>query len=271
LFNLIIILAVQISGLLMAVRLTYTTKRAALYLLVLVCFGISETSGQKSLSGNLNQPSAHVKTFTPSSDRITVDDYSGFQAGDTVLLIQMQGVEIDVSNTNSYGFISNFKGQPGLHEFIIIKQLIAPDEIVFEKNIKNAYDPAGMIQVIRVPYYNSAVVTSKLYCNPWNPATGKGGVLALIIGRSLKLNADIDVSDLGFRGAASVTGDGKCNGNDLDIFSSCFSGPTIPHSVASLCPTLDFDGDIDVDQDDFGVFQRCLNGGWPVNAACTLP
>lgn len=194
----------------MPVRLTYTTKRA-IYLLILICFGMSESSGQKSLSGNLNQPSAHVKTFTPPSDRITVDDYSGFEAGDTVLLIQMQGVEIDVSSTGLYGFMSNLKGQPGLHEFIIIKQLNPPDEIVFEKNIKNAYDPEGKIQVIRVPYYNSAVVNGKLYCNPWDPATGKGGVLALIIGRSLKLNADIDVSSLGFRGAQSVTGDGKCS------------------------------------------------------------
>ena len=61
----------------------------------------------------------------------------------------------------------------------------------------------------------------------------------------------------------------------------CSTGPAILYDDAAL-PTgcnvtansshqipVDFDGDGDVDQDDFGVFQRCYSGaGNPADPAC---
>ena len=61
-----------------------------------------------------------------------------------------------------------------------------------------------------MPYYNSATITGKLFCDPWDPVTKAGGVLALIVGRTLNLNADIDVSALGFKGGKDTIGDGIC-------------------------------------------------------------
>ena len=61
-----------------------------------------------------------------------------------------------------------------------------------------------MVQMVRVPYYNNVTVKTTLTSQPWddpsNPNTG--GVVAFIVGRSLKLNADIDVSGKGFKGWA---------------------------------------------------------------------
>ncbi|MHC4673958.1 MAG: multiheme c-type cytochrome, partial [Planctomycetota bacterium] len=55
--------------------------------------------------------------------------------------------------------------------------------------------------------------------------------------------------------------------NDLDVdeddfilFEGCASGPNIPHNGSDLCQQADLDNENDVDQDDFGLFQRCYSG-----------
>jgi hypothetical protein len=48
--------------------------------------------------------------------------------------------------------------------------------------------------------------------------------------------------------------------SDFQQFESCLSGPLIPHDGSRLCRQADLDGDGDVDQDDFGGFQRCYSG-----------
>jgi len=182
-------------------------KRITLSLLILLTFSSTTLLSQKVLSGNLNQPSTHVVTL--GVDRVTVDDVTGFSPGDTILLIQMQGVKIQISP--SYGNIQDIFGEPGMHEFLIISTVNGGNEIVFIRNILASYDPNGNIQIVRVPYYNSATVTgSSLFCDDWDPVSKSGGVLAMIIGRTLELEADIDVSAKGFKGAKDTIGDGIC-------------------------------------------------------------
>jgi gliding motility-associated-like protein len=210
----------------MAVIFSNYNKKLAISLLVILSIGLSEAFCQKELSGNFNQFKARV--LTKGADRITVDDYSGFAVGDTVLLIQMQGIGIGIPTTSvDYGLIGPIYGAPGLHEFIIIKELNSGNEIVFEKNIKNPYDVNSSVQVIKVPYYNSAKVTEKLFTDPWDPVAKKGGVLALIIGRSLELKADIDLSGIGFRGGRDTIGLGRCQDvpplTDLFAYSAAYT------------------------------------------------
>ena len=186
------------------------SKRLILCLLIL-CFSSFVLLSQKNLSGNINQPSSHVVSI-PASDRVIVDDVTGFSASgpDTVIVIQMQGVGINTPTTG-YGYIQSVLGQPGMHEFMIIQSVnTGTNEIVFRNNLLNTFDPKGNIQVVRVPYYNNVTITGKLFCNPWNSTTKKGGVLALVIGRTLKLNADIDVSNSGFAGGKDTIGVGRC-------------------------------------------------------------
>ena len=174
---------------------------------------------QKSLSGNINQPKTHVVTI--GADRVTVDNANGFSVNDTILLIQMQGVKI--LTAGSYGTLQGKLGEPGMHEFLIILSInIGTGEIVFRNNILKTYDPNGNIQIVRAPYYNSAKITGRLFCDPWNPVTKSGGVLALIVGRTLTLNADIDVSGLGFKGGKDTLGVGICRSTNQVLYGAAY-------------------------------------------------
>jgi len=63
--------------------------------------------------------------------------------------------------------------------------------------------------------------------------------------------------------------------DDLDVFGSCVSGPSITRPPASDCSeerfvAADADSDADVDQSDFGIFQRCYSGpGKPADPDCS--
>ena len=199
-------------------------KRLILSMLIL-CFSSGISFSQKYLSGNINQPSTHVVSI--GADRVIVNDVTGFAANDTILLIQMKGVAI--LTASSYGSFQNKLGEPGMHEFMIILSVNSgTKEIVFRNNFLNTYDPRGNIQIVRTPYYNSAVVSGKLYCSQWDTLKKSGGVLALIVGRTITLNADIDVSGFGFKGGGDAIGDGICRyTNDglygLDYYPGSFS------------------------------------------------
>ena len=183
----------------------FSCKLRYLLVALLILFGFSRNalSFQKVLSGNFNQPETHV--LTVGVDRVTVDDATGFAVGDTVLLIQMQGVRILTDPLGSYGTLQNKFGEPGVHEFLIVLS-VNSNEVVFRNNIINSFNASGNVQLIRVPYYNSALITGTLTCSPWDPVTRSGGVIAMIIGRTLKLNAGIDVSGLGFKGGKDTIG-----------------------------------------------------------------
>jgi gliding motility-associated-like protein len=188
-------------------------KRLIFGLLIFLGFSGNIAFSQENLSGNINQPHSHVVTI--GADRVTVDDATGFNNNDTILMIQMQGVGIYTFQDPSYGSVGNIYGEPGLHEFLIIQTVnTGTNEIIFRNNIIGGYDLLGNIQVVRVPYYNSATVTGKLSCEPWDSVAKSGGVLAMIIGRTLKLNADIDVSGLGFYGGKDTIGDEICQSVD---------------------------------------------------------
>lgn len=78
-------------------------------------------------------------------------------------------------------------------------------------------------------------------------------------------------------------GDGVVNRTDFDVYTSCAAGSTILYDPAALPQSepgctltpdvtdhiaADFDRDGDVDQDDFGVFQRCWSGASPADPTC---
>jgi gliding motility-associated-like protein len=200
----------------MMTRLFLGHSKRLIFCLLIMCFSSAVLLSQKSLSGPINQPKTHVVSL--GADRVTVDNVTGFNVNDTILLIQLQGVKI-LTATNVYGTLQGKAGEPGMHEFMIILSINGgTKEIVFRNNILKTYDPTGNIQIVRVPYFNSATITGKLSCDPWDPATKSGGVLALIVGRTLTLNADIDVSKLGFTGGKDTVGDGICRNTNESIY-----------------------------------------------------
>jgi len=136
---------------------------------------------------------------------------SYFAAGDTVLLIQMKGGISIVDENSNFGLPQDTIGAPGKYEFLIVSTT-APAElrVNFRNDMVNSFSPRGNLQLIRVPSFNSAIVDGILTCEPWDSISGTGGVMAMIVERSLTLNADIDVSGKGFAGGSASTGDGLC-------------------------------------------------------------
>lgn len=139
-----------------------------------------------------------VVAFYPCENKIAVEDPSTFNIGDTVLMIQMKGAIIDSTNTSSFGSISDYRNA-GNYEFNYIKS-ISGNVVELKNKLTRQYDvPAGKVQLIRVPYYQNATVSSTLTCLPWDGS--KGGVLVLNVRDTVTLNANINVSGKGFRGA----------------------------------------------------------------------
>jgi len=174
------------------------------------------SQAQTSISGVINSY-ARV-TSVDGTDRVTVDDPSLFSIGDTTLIIQMKGIEINVPNTSNFGLKQNFYSA-GYYEFIIISD-ITGNQVTFQSDMLHSYDEGGEVQLIRARGFDNATVTGTLTCDPWDPVTGTGGVVAMIVGNTLTLEADIDVSSKGFLGGASVVRlSDTCYGLDTFFFN----------------------------------------------------
>ena len=147
-------------------------------------------------------------------DFVIVNDpteYSKFKEKDTVLLIQMKGVKSQVPENGSYGNFQITDETPGAYEFLIVQSKEdGTRTITFQNNIVKVYNVLGLVQIVRVPSYYSAEVDAELTCAPWDSISKTGGVLTMIVGTKLTLNANINALGKGFAGGIPVNGTGTC-------------------------------------------------------------
>lgn len=146
-----------------------------------------------SIGGVINDYSAVSMVGTNS---VTVASAAAFSANDKVILMQMKGAAVSAVSNDEYGSISDI-GSAGLYEYKRIRS-VSGNSIEFMSDIGNSYEITGVVQLIRVPEYDDVTITSTLQASPWDGTTG--GVLALHAEGTVTMNADIDVSGLGFRG-----------------------------------------------------------------------
>ena len=144
--------------------------------------------------------------------------------GDLLLFIQAQDAAINSTNTGAYG--DGFPGDPGSgwtainnsgnFEFVTATSTVpvGGGTLTFigtgaGSGLLNTYTKAAYVagtqgqrtyQVIRVPQYASATLSSGLTAMIWNGATG--GVLAIDVASQLTLGGTVAVDALGFRGGA---------------------------------------------------------------------
>ena len=155
----------------------------------------SFTADSCAAATNIINDYTPVTGFNICENKITVEDATRFNTGDTVVMMQMKGAVIDSANTATFGTITDYKNA-GNYEFNLIKSKTG-NIIELKNKFTRQYDiPLGKVQLIRVPYFNSYKVTSTLTCLPWNGS--KGGVLVVNVRDTLELNADINTSGNGF-------------------------------------------------------------------------
>jgi len=159
-------------------------------------------SAQVQLSGVINYYSKVIAIESNiCQNKITVTDTAPFDEGQLVVLAQMQGANIDESNSADFGNILQLNNA-GFYE---INEIISIDgsDVYLKYQHQHEYDINGKVQLISMPNYVDANVTNTLTADAWNGETG--GVLALKISGQLTMNGNIDVSGLGFRGGEAQT------------------------------------------------------------------
>ncbi len=163
--------------------------------------------GQAILSGVINQYAA-VTELDVCANTLNLSDASGFLAGMSVLIMQMQGAEINTSNNSGFGDIANLRNT-GRYERARIAA-VNGNTITLEATILNNYDLDGRVQVISLPVYQDAIVRGTLEAAPWNGQTG--GVLVLEVSGNLILEGDLIADAKGFRGGrAGIAQANNCN------------------------------------------------------------
>ncbi|MFK7920593.1 MAG: T9SS type A sorting domain-containing protein [Bacteroidia bacterium] len=164
---------------------------------------------QAQLTGTVNIYSG-VSVVNGAAAKVTVASAAGFAVGDLVLLMQMQGAQINENNNASFGSISSLN-DAGLYELQRICD-INSNEITFETNLINSYNTAAAsnpgIQLIKVPEYVNVDVGAVTVPN-WNGTSG--GVLVIAASGTINLVDNISLDGKGFRGGTSLGVASPCN------------------------------------------------------------
>lgn len=179
---------------------------------------------------------AAVLSIDICSNTITIDDPVSFNAGDTVVIMQMKGASIDSINSINFGTITNLNNA-GKYEFNYVKSKTG-NTIEFQNSFLNKYDAArGNVQLIRVPYFSTLTLNNTLTCPEWLGT--KGGVVIINAGQ-VNLNAPIDVSNKGFNGGAVGAGF-SCGNTDLWAVAAPAGGMK-GEGIAEYIPGFDAGG-----------------------------
>ncbi|HNN91535.1 MAG TPA: hypothetical protein PKI03_04675 [Pseudomonadota bacterium] len=175
--------------------------------------------------------SANATKGTTSIQLVSAGSLGVLQAGDLLMLIQMQGATIDTFDSDAYGTIIDLFGA-GLYEMIGVTGVnFMNNTITLDGScggLRNTYLAQGHTQVIRVPQYTTLNVPNSISASIGAPAWdgNSGGVVALMVQDSITFEGSglIDVSGKGFRGGG------------IDATSGTGLG------VSKFCSTLTADG-----------------------------
>ena len=197
----------------------------------LVCASPGRDGAGNTLTGVVNAYYAPTASQAAGATSVTLGAVvagganTSIAIGDLLLFIQTQDAAINSTNTGAYGDAS--PGDPasgftslnssGEFEFVTATSAIANTggTVTFQGTgtgggLLNSYTIAAAtgtqgkrtFQVIRVPQYTSAILSSTLTALAWNGATG--GVLAIDVASQLTLAGIVSVNAKGFRGGAGV-------------------------------------------------------------------
>lgn len=158
----------------------------------------------------------------------------GITPGDLLLVIQIQDADINSTNTSSYGAGTGTGAgytalnSSGRYEYVTALSTVGtgggtvtirgagPGNGLVNGYRNAVYGAAGQrrYQVIRVPQYSSATLSSGLTAAAWDGT--RGGILAIDVAGQLTLGGTVSVNGLGFRGGAGRGLTGGALGSNTD-------------------------------------------------------
>jgi uncharacterized repeat protein (TIGR01451 family) len=196
----------------------------------LACASPGRDGAGGTLTGVINAyfPPSSTGTLASASTSVALGAASGASTpiaiGDLLLIIQMQGASINSTNTSSYGdglpgdpaSGSTSAGSSGLFEFVTATNAVPVTGGTLQftgtgptGGLLNSYSRVvasttqaqQTYQVIRVPQYASATLSSGLVPLAWTGSVG--GVLAFDVSSQLTLSGTVSLDTLGFRGGGA--------------------------------------------------------------------
>jgi uncharacterized repeat protein (TIGR01451 family) len=198
-----------------------------------------------SLTGTVNSyypPSANG-TYGPASTNIPLGTRVGaaisLQAGDLVVVMQMQCATLNTTNTNNYG-AGNGTGRgytdpgssclAGQYEYVRAGAGSSDTSLVLNTPLVNTYindattaTNRRTFQLIRVPQHASATLTGQVTSPYWNGNTG--GVVVLDVAGQLAWGGQtINTAGRGFRGGGGTFWNGTADATTPPDYVDTFAG-----------------------------------------------
>jgi LPXTG-site transpeptidase (sortase) family protein len=157
-------------------------------------------------------------------------------AGDLLLVIQVQGADVNPTNDNTYG--DGTASDPangnrndgyftaGQYEYVVASGPFTAGAVPISTPLVYSYTTADYpvvrgaedqgqrrFQVIRIPQYSNLIINAAITASPWNGSTG--GVAAFDVTGALTLGGgtSVDVSGRGFRGGGGYRVNGGAGVN----------------------------------------------------------
>ena len=183
--------------------------------------------GDVLLSANPNVYGVPLSaTLAPGATEISVNASFGNQltAGDLVVVMQMQGANLNTSNDASYGSVTSVSA--GKYEYVVVGNVTGSGTVLqldASTPIQNTYVNANVgpsaavqkYQLIKVPQYESLTLEGDIIVTPWDGE--KGGVLIVDVAGTFDLNGhSISADGAGFRGGAAFSEGGSGQGTNTD-------------------------------------------------------
>lgn len=204
-----------------------------------VCANAGNDGPGGTLSGVINTYYPGTASASAGATSISIGTSTGaatpIASGDLLLVIQMQDASINSTNTDSYG--DGFSGAPasgytslnnsGRYEYVVATSAAGATVSIkgagTGNGLVNSYTNASAsgsqgqrrFQVVRVPQYSSATLSSGLTAAAWNGTTG--GILVFDVAGALNLGgATVSVNGKGFRGGGTQQLGGDTGGSNTD-------------------------------------------------------
>lgn len=194
--------------------------------------------------GNVTNLSGLVNTYFPGNTTnlaagatsVTIGSSkgagTGIAAGDLILIIQMQGADINSNNSSNYGsgggtgsgyLTTGSHFLAGRFELVTATNSVGTSggTLQFSPALTNNYERRSYssgsngksaYQVIRVPQYKNVTLTANITAYKWDGTVG--GIIAMDVSENLNFNSrTIDASGAGFRGGGgrNLSGGGGSN------------------------------------------------------------